>query len=237
MRKIAVSVLSVLTVAMMTVSCSTMTNTGKGAAIGGGGGAAVGSLIGALVSGSHDKGKGAVIGAAIGAAVGTGTGVLIGKHMDKKAAALQEELANQAAVETVTDSNGLTAIKVTFSNNILFATNSATLSQPAKNALAEFAATMTQPDLVNTDIQIKGHTDNTGSAAVNERLSLQRAQSVGNFLRANNVTSKRITEAGLSFNEPVADNATAEGRAQNRRVEVFILANADMVRQAEAGKL
>lgn len=237
MKKISIYFMAAATLVMMTASCSSMSNTGKGAAIGGGGGAAVGALIGTLVSGKSDKGKGAIIGAAIGGAVGTGTGVLIGKHMDKKAAALQEELANQAAVETVTDSNGLTAIKVTFSSNILFATNSATLSAGAKTALKEFATTMTQSDLLNTDIQIKGHTDNTGSAAVNERLSLQRAQAVGNYLRANNITSNRITEAGMSYNEPIADNSTEAGRAQNRRVEVYILANAEMVRQAEAGNL
>jgi outer membrane protein OmpA-like peptidoglycan-associated protein len=131
----------------------------------------------------------------------------------------------------------LTAIKVTFDSNILFATGKSTLSAASQKSLKEFAQTMTQSDLINTDIQIKGHTDNTGSDAVNEKLSLERAQAVGNILRANNVTSSRITEAGLSYSEPVADNSTAEGRAQNRRVEVYILANEAMVKQAEAGQL
>jgi outer membrane protein OmpA-like peptidoglycan-associated protein len=237
MKKIIMSVVTVLTVAMMSTSCSTMSNTGKGTTIGAGSGAALGALVGTLVSGKSDKGKGAIIGAAIGGTVGAGTGALIGKHMDKKAAALQEELANKADVETVTDSNGLTAIKVTFANDILFATGKSTLSSTAQSALKDFAQTMTQSDLINTDIQIKGHTDNTGSDETNQKLSLQRAQAVGNVLRANNVTSSRITEAGMSYTEPVADNSTATGRAQNRRVEVFVLANETMIKQAEAGNL
>jgi outer membrane protein OmpA-like peptidoglycan-associated protein len=236
MKKVIMSVVTVLTVAMMTTSCSSWSNTAKGTTIGSTSGAVAGALLGMLVSGKSDKGKGAVIGAAIGTAVGATTGAIIGKHMDNKAAALQQELAS-ANVETVTDSNGLTAIKVTFDSNILFATGKSTLSTASQKSLKEFAQTMTQSDLINTDIQIKGHTDNTGTDAVNEKLSLERAQAVGNILRANNVTSSRITESGLSYSEPVADNSTAEGRAQNRRVEVFILANEAMVKQAEAGQL
>ena len=93
---------------MMLASCGTMNNTGKGALIGGGGGAALGAGIGALIG----KGKGAAIGAAVGAAVGSGAGALIGKKMDKQKAEL-EKIEN-AQVSTVTDQNGLQAIKVTF---------------------------------------------------------------------------------------------------------------------------
>ena len=89
--------------------CSSMNNTGKGALIGGGGGAAAGAGIGALIGG----GKGAGIGAAIGAAVGAGAGALIGRKMDKQKAELEQQLADAAKVETVTDSNGLQAIRVT----------------------------------------------------------------------------------------------------------------------------
>lgn len=91
-------------------SCSSMTQTGKGALIGGGGGAAVGAGLGALIGG----GKGAGIGSAIGAAVGAGAGALIGKKMDKQEKELKEQLAQQAKVEQTTDQNGLQAIKVTF---------------------------------------------------------------------------------------------------------------------------
>ena len=128
--------------------CSSMTNTGKGALIGGGGGAGLGAGIGALIGG----GKGAAIGSAIGAAVGAGAGVLIGKKMDKQQAELQAELAKQAQIEQTTDANGLQAIKVTFNGGILFPTNGTTLSASAKNDLTKFAASLIQnPD---TNVQI-----------------------------------------------------------------------------------
>ena len=104
---------------LLSTGCSSWTNTGKGAAIGGGGGAALGAGLGALIGG----GKGAAIGTAIGAAVGTGAGVLIGKKMDKQQAELQAELAKQAEIKQVTDENGLQAIQVTFNGGILFPTN------------------------------------------------------------------------------------------------------------------
>ena len=223
MKKVVMAFMAALM--LVTNSCSTYTGTGS--LIGTGAGAAVGAGVGALIG----KGKGAVIGTAIGSAVGAGTGALIGKHMDKKKAALEAELANQATVETVTDANGLTALKVTFDADMTFATGKSTLSASAKTALAKFAAQMTTTDMINTDIQIKGHTDNTGSAAVNEKLSLQRAQAVGTVLKSNNVTSSRLTEVGCSYNDPVADYSTAAGRKQNRRVEVYVLATEAMVQQ------
>lgn len=222
MKKISV----ILMAALLTVtSCGSYT--GNGTLLGTGAGAAVGAGLGALLG----NGKGAAIGSAVGAAVGAGTGALIGKHMDKKKAALEAQLANEASVETVTDSNGLTAIKVTFDADMTFATGKAVLSSNAKTALAKFAAQMITSDMVNTDIQIKGHTDNTGSAAVNEKLSLQRAQSVGTVLKSNGITASRLTEVGCSYNDPVASNDTAAGRKQNRRVEVYVLATDAMVKQ------
>ena len=223
MKKITI----VLMAALMLVMNSCGSYTGNGTLIGTGAGAAIGAGIGALLG----NGKGAAIGSAIGGAVGAGTGALIGKHMDKKKAALEAELANQASVETVTDANGLTAIKVTFDADMTFATGKAALSATAKTALAKFAAQMATSDMINTDIQIKGHTDNTGSAAVNEKLSLQRAQAVGTVLKSNSISSSRIIEEGCSYNEPVADNSTATGRKQNRRVEVYVLATDAMVQQ------
>ena len=86
-------------------------------------------------------------------------------------------------------------------------------------------------DMINTDILIKGHTDNTGSAAVNEKLSLQRAEAVSKVLKSNGIASARLSEEGCSYNEPVADNSTAAGRKQNRRVEVYVLATQAMVDQ------
>lgn len=202
----------------------------KGGAIGGAGGGAVGAGIGALAGG----GKGAAIGAGIGVAVGATAGALIGRKMDKQ----KEELAKieDVQVETVTDNNGLEAIKVTFDSGILFATNKSDLTSTSKAALDKFAISLLQnPD---TDVTIFGHTDSTGSLDVNQRLSLQRAQSVQNYLQTKGIDAKRIIKVeGKAYTEPVASNDTAEGRAANRRVEVFISANEAMVQQAEAGTL
>ncbi len=213
--------------AMILSGCSSMSNLAKDTLIGTGSGAAVGAGVGALIG---KDGKSAAIGAAIGTAVGATAGAIIGKKMDKKA----EELAalEAATVETVEDANGLQAIKVTFDSGILFATNKANLSDASKNNLSKFAGQMV--DLPETDITIYGHTDNTGTAAVNEKLSLQRAQSVADYLKVCGINGTRMTVEGKSFNEPVASNDTAEGRAQNRRVEVYITANENMIKEAEA---
>ena len=173
------------------------------------------------------------IGAAVGTAVGASAGAIIGKKMDKKA----EELAalQNAQVEQVEDANGLQAIKVTFNSGILFPTNGSSLSADSKKELAQFAQKMS--DMVDTDITIYGHTDNTGSDAVNEKLSAQRAESVATYLKSCGIAGSRMTTEGKSYSMPVADNATKEGRAQNRRVEIYISANEDMIKAAEDGKL
>ena len=221
---------SLMCAAVVFSGCANMSNTGKGTLIGSGAGAAVGAGIGAIIG--HD-GKAAAIGAAIGTAVGAGAGAIIGKKMDKKA----EELAalENAQVETVEDANGLEAIKVTFNSGILFDTNKADLKQASKNELSQFASKMA--DMVDTDITIYGHTDNTGSDAVNERLSNERAQSVANYLKNCGIASSRMTTEGKSYSMPVADNSTKEGRAQNRRVEIYISANENMIKAAEEGNL
>lgn len=210
--------------------CSTISKMAQDALIGTGAGAAVGAGVGALIG---KDGKSAAIGAAVGSAVGATAGAIIGKKMDQKAAELAA--LENAQVETVEDANGLTSIKVTFDSGILFATNKANLSDVSRTQLTKFAAQM--QDLPDTDITIYGHTDNTGTAAVNEKLSQQRAQSVADFLKSCGIASDRMTAEGKSFNMPVADNSTVEGRAQNRRVEVFIYANEEMIKQAEAGNL
>ena len=206
--------------------CSTWSNTAKGTGIGSGAGAVVGAAIGALIS---KDAKGAAIGAAIGTAVGAGTGAIIGNQMDKKA----EELAalENAEVEKITDVNGLEAIKVTFNSGILFATNKANLSKESKVELKEFADKMA--DFTQTDITIYGHTDNTGSAEVNEKLSQQRAESVQKYLADCGIAADRMVAQGMSYTMPVADNETKEGRAQNRRVEIYISANEAMIKAAE----
>jgi outer membrane protein OmpA-like peptidoglycan-associated protein len=211
--------------------CSSMSNTGKGALIGGGSGTAVGAGIGALLG----KGKGAAIGAAVGAAVGTTAGALIGKKMDKQQAELAQQLADQATVESTTDANGLQAIKVTFDGGILFDTGKADLKSQAKADLAKFASSLNSN--LNTDVQIYGYTDNTGTYEANQRVSTNRANAVKTYLTSNNVNSSRLTATGVPMSDYVASNDTAEGRAQNRRVEIYIYANETMIQQAEAGTL
>ena len=212
---------------MVLTSCGPWSNLAKGTAIGGGSGAAVGAGVGALIG---KDAKSAAIGAAIGSIVGAGAGAIIGDRMDKKA----EELAalEGATVETVTDVNNLTSVKVTFDNGILFAFNKSDLSDAAKKSLKEFASKMS--DMPETDITIWGHTDNIGSAEANASVSQKRANAVKSFLEAQGIAADRMVAEGKSYDMPVATNETDEGRAQNRRVEVYITANADMIAEAEA---
>lgn len=201
-------------------------NTGKGALIGGAGAGALGAGVGALIGG----GKGAGIGAAIGAAVGAGAGALIGRKMDKQAEELRK--IENAKVEEATDANGLKAIRVTFDGGILFPTNGTTLSSAARTDLSEFALSLERNP--ETNVQVYGFTDNTGSMAANQKVSDGRADAVRSYLEKCGIAGKRISAEGRPMTDYVASNATAEGRAQNRRVEIFISANEEMIRQAEA---
>jgi len=210
-------------------SCSSTKNSTKGGVLGGAGGALLGAGIGALVG----HGKGAAIGAAVGGAVGAGAGVVIGKKMDKQKAELEK--IEGAKVESVTDANNLQAIKVTFDSGILFSTGKSDLNSSSKTALTKFAASLKETP--ETDVTIYGHTDNTGTKETNVQLSKNRAASVANFLNSNGISTARMTTEGKAFDEPVADNSTAEGRAQNRRVEIYITANEKMINQAEQGTL
>lgn len=232
MKKTNIFTVSALSICMLVgAGCSTMTNTGKGALIGGGGGTAVGAGIGALIGG----GKGAGIGAAIGAAVGAGAGALIGRKMDKQREELERELARTATVEPVTDQNGLQAIKVTFNGGILFPTNGTTLNTSSRQDLTEFAASLNNNP--QTNVQIFGFTDNTGTMAVNERVASGRANAVRDYLINSGVASSRITATAEPMTDYIASNDTPEGRAQNRRVEIYITANEQMIQQAEQGTL
>jgi len=208
-----------------------MNNTTKGGLIGAGGGAALGALAGKLIGNS---GKSTAIGAAIGTAVGTTAGVLIGKKMDK-AKAEAEAIAN-AQVESITDANGLQAVKVTFDSGILFATNKSELNATAKNSLKDFAGVLN--NYADADVAIIGHTDNTGNDAINNPLSLKRAQAVESYLKSCGVSTEQIASVeGLGSTNPIADNSTAAGRTQNRRVEVYMYASPEMISAANAGTL
>ena len=229
-----------LCAALMLNSCG-MSNTAKGGLLGGGGGAALGAALGAILA--NNSGKGADIGGAAGAVVGTAAGLLIGKKMDKAKKAA-EAVAN-AQVESVTDANGYQAVKVTFDSGILFQTGKSVLNASAQSSLSNFANNVLKP---NTDMNVGiiGYTDNQGwkgstaaeSVQKNQALSLQRAQAVSSYLLAQGVTNAQIKEvAGLGESNPVADNSTAAGQAQNRRVEVYLYASEDMIKAAEAGTL
>ena len=199
-------------------------NTQKGAAIGAGGGAVLGAIVGKLAGNT-------AVGAAVGAAVGTGAGAIIGKKMDKAKA--EAEAVQNAKVESVTDANGLAAVKVTFDSGILFATNKADLNIDAKNSLAKFATVLNNN--ADCDIAIIGHTDNTGSDAINQPLSVKRATSVSDYLKSCGVKTAQIkSDEGQGSGNPVADNSTAEGRKQNRRVEVYMYASQEMIQAAQA---
>ena len=213
-------ILSLLLCVGMLFACN---NTQKGAAIGAGGGAVLGGIIG------HIAGNTA-IGAAVGGAVGAGAGAIIGKKMDKAKA--EAEAVKNAQVESVTDANGLDAVKVTFDSGILFATNKAELSTTAKNSLAQFAQVLNNNR--DCDIAIIGHTDNTGSDAINQPLSVNRANSVNNYLKSCGVSASQIKSVeGQGSSNPVADNSTAAGRQQNRRVEVYMYASQKMIQEAQ----
>lgn len=213
-----------LAAAFIFFSCNTqLNNTAKGGIIGGTGGAGLGALIGGLIG----DGKGAAIGAGVGAVVGTGAGVLIGNKMDK--AAKQAEEIEGAKVEQG-EQNGVQYVKVTLDSGITFPTNGTTLSENAKISLSRFINQL-DPQF---DLAICGHTDNTGSLEVNQRVSLQRAQSVANYLTAVGLAYSRLRSVkGYDYQYPVADNNTAAGRAKNRRVELYLLPSQAMINDAQ----
>ena len=125
--------------------------------------------------------------------------------------------------------------RVTFNGGILFPTNGTTLSSNAKTDLTSFANSLINNP--NTNVQIYGYTDNTGSMAVNERVATGRADAVRNYLLNSGVSGTRLSAEGLPMQDYVASNETAEGRAQNRRVEIYITANETMIQQAQDGTL
>ena len=217
------SIAAGLCAALVLVGCN-VSNTAKGTAIGAGGGAALGVIIGKIAGNTG-------VGAAIGGVVGAGAGAIIGHKMDK--AKKEAEAVKNAQVEAVTDANGLEAVKVTFDSGILFATNKADLNSTSKTSLQQFATVLKNNSAC--DVAIYGHTDNTGSDAINNPLSVNRANSVSNYLKSLGVPATQIKSVeGMGSASPVADNTTAEGRKQNRRVEVYMYASEQMINEANA---
>ena len=184
---------------------STAMGTGIGAAIG----AAAGALSG---DGSTSRRDRALIGAAVGAAAGAG----MGDYMDRQEQQLRDNLqGSRIEIDRRGDD-----IVLNMPSSVTFGFDSAELTADARSALNEVANVLTQ--YTDTRVNIAGHTDSTGDASYNQRLSERRAQSVGNYLSQNGVSSMRLNTMGYGANQPVASNATEQGRAQNRRVEITL---------------
>ena len=211
--------LLLLTFSLTLMGCANMSKTGKGAIIGAGAGAAVGTIIGKAT------GKTAT-GAIVGAAVGGTAGAIIGRQMDKQAAELEEELEG-VEVERVGE-----GIQVTFDSAILFEVNSYTLSEESKTNLNNLAASL--HEYPNTEIIIAGHTDSSGPEDYNQKLSEQRADAAAVILVKQGVTADRLSIVGHGELEPKSSNDTAFGRQQNRRVEVAIFASEEYRQELEA---
>ena len=234
MKKMKFSICA-LSVAMLLSSCGGMTNTAKGGIIGGTSGGAVGALIGQLIG----HGKGAAIGAAVGAAVGTGAGVIIGNKMDKAKKAAE---AANAKAEIIKDANGTEYVKATFDSGLLFTTGSSKLSTSAAASINKFVSQLKSED-TTYELAICGFTDNQGwknstaeqSKAKNVELSQSRADAVkSQIVGAGYPSSRLVSVKGYGEENPVADNATAAGQKENRRVEVYILPSKDMINAANA---
>ncbi len=181
--------------------------------------AAVGAGLGAIVGASRgdnvgERNRGAIVGALVGAAGGAGIGTLL----DRQEAELRQELGSNATI--VNNGNQLI---VTLPQDILFATGDATLSGALRGDLTALASSINRyPD---TTVNVIGHADNTGGAVFNQDLSARRAQAVSSVLIQSGVSPNRIRSTGRGEDAPIASNLNAEGRAQNRRVEITITPN------------
>lgn len=215
--------ITALTLALGLASCATTgandnQKTKEGAAVG----ALTGAALGAIIGYNQDRSGGALTGALVGAAAGGAIGAGVGSYMDKQQAEFNERLAaeeraNQIEVQRLKDQS----LKITMNSEVSFDFDSAVI-KPAFNVTLDKVA-----DIVNrytrTHIRIIGHTDNVGSAAYNQQLSLQRAQAVATYLEAKGVAPQRVATVGMGASQPRASNATAAGRQLNRRVEMLII--------------
>lgn len=216
MKKIIIT-LSAVSLAMGGLSgCANMNetqrDTGMGAAIG----AVAGGLIGAATAGGN-KGKSAATGAAIGAALGAGGGYLWSQNMQKQRAEMEQATAGTGVGISQTADNQL---KVDIPADVSFDVGRHAIKPNMRPVLDRLASTLNQHPV--TTVTIVGHTDSTGSDAVNDPLSINRAAATRDYLVQRGVSAQRIAIDGRGSRQPVADNSTAAGRAMNRRVEIFI---------------
>jgi len=208
-RLIAVCVVLAISLSLVQWGCSA-SNTVKGGAIGAAAGGVLGGVIGKQAGNT-------ALGAIIGAAVGGSAGALIGHYMDKQAEEMKQDLKD-AKVERVGE-----GIKITFNSGILFETAKSNLQPTARANVDKLSVILNKYS--DTNILIEGHTDSDGSEEYNQKLSEDRASSVSNYLKSQGVVGSRITTMGYGESQPVASNATPEGKQQNRRVEIAIFAN------------
>lgn len=191
--------------------CANMSETQRGTAIGAGVGAVAGAVIG--------DGKGAAIGAGVGAL----GGYAWSRYMENKRQEMQQATAGTGVEVTQTADNQL---KLHIPNDISFATGRSDIQPRLRPILDQFAQGLgEQPGM---EVFIVGHADSTGSDAINDPLSLARANSVRDYMAMRGVDPRIVRTEGRGSHEPVASNATAEGRAQNRRVEIFLAERADV---------
>ena len=216
--KIATLSLALAVSATTFQSCSTATKTQKGAVIGAGTGGAIGAIIG-------KKAGNTAVGAIIGGAIGGTAGAYIGRRMDRQAAEIEQSVPN---AEVIREGEG---IIVKFDSGILFDVNKSALKAQARTNIESLATSLkNNPE---TNILIVGHTDATGTDALNYRLSEQRAASVKNYAISQGISASRLTTEGRGETEPIAENTTESGKALNRRVEIVIVANEALKAEAK----
>lgn len=230
MKKSRLFVSSLAAVSLLTVSaCVTDPNTGQRkvsrTAIGAGGGALAGLLLGGLIGG----GTGRIIGAGIGGIAGGA----VGYTMDKQIRELKEQTSGTGVDVTPTDNNQ--AILVNLPNGVTFDVDSYTLKPYFRPTLNQIADSMNK--YPNSLIDVYGYTDSTGSAEYNQTLSENRARTVANYLVTRGVSEARIRSTGYGETMPIASNDTEEGRAKNRRVEIKIVPiSQEQVQEARASQ-
>lgn len=199
---------------LLAAGCATNPETGQREATKTGRGAAIGAAAGAVLGGvsGGDRGQRAAIGAAAGAAIGAG----VGKYMQNQ----EEKLRQQTAGSGVEVSRQGNDVILNMPSHVTFATDSAQISPAFQGTLDQVASTITE--YTDTRVQIAGHTDDTGSEAYNQQLSERRARAVADYLTGRGVASTRISTVGYGETRPVVSNTTADGRQQNRRVEIIL---------------
>lgn len=214
MKKLAITTLTCAALAITSLTgCANMSETQQGTAKGAGIGAVAGALLGAATGGS----KGAAQGAVLGGAVGAGGGYLWSKKMQDQKVAMEKATAGTGVAVSQTADNRL---KLDIPSDVSFDVGRAAIKPNFAPVLNHFATSLNQNPV--TTVTIIGHTDSTGSDAINNPLSVHRAESVRDYLVTRGVPSENVQTAGRGEREPVADNATEAGRSRNRRVEIYL---------------